>query len=70
MSNINVFLREHFVDISKKRIYFAPNIEEKKLNNEIGAFDCPGKPAISLRFSTTPCSAAPKKACCTQARRS
>ncbi|AWH20115.1 hypothetical protein [Stenotrophomonas sp. ZAC14D2_NAIMI4_6] len=44
MGNINVFLRERLVEISAKRIYIAPNIEEKKLNNAIGAFDYAGKP--------------------------
>lgn len=44
MGNINTFLRERLVDISAKRVYIAPNIDEKKLNNAIGAFGYTGKP--------------------------
>ncbi|WP_340572496.1 hypothetical protein [Stenotrophomonas sp. G106K1] len=44
MGNIKAFFRERLVDISTKRIYIAPNIEEKKLNNAIGAFGYAGRP--------------------------
>lgn len=44
MGNINAFLRERLADISAKRVYIAPNIDEKKLNNAIGAFAYTGKP--------------------------
>jgi len=42
--NVNVYLREHLAPVSKK-IYIAPSIEEKKLNNAIKAFGYSGSPS-------------------------
>jgi hypothetical protein len=36
--SINVYLREHLTPAVSKRLYTAPNIDEKKLNNAIKAF--------------------------------
>lgn len=45
MSNVNVYLRENLGAITPKRMYVAPNIEDKKLNNAIKSFGFKGNPA-------------------------
>ncbi|WP_414433213.1 hypothetical protein [Alcanivorax sp. IL2] len=44
MGNVNAYLRENLPELSEARIYVAPNIEEKKLNNAIRAFEYEGEP--------------------------
>jgi hypothetical protein len=44
MSNINVYLRENIGAAFSKSIHIAPQIDEKKLNNAIKAFDYSGSP--------------------------
>jgi hypothetical protein len=45
MSNINVYLRENLGTVSEKTILVAPQIDEKRLNNAIKAFDYSGCPS-------------------------
>lgn len=44
MTNINVYLRENLVGVSNK-IFIAPQIDEKKLNNAIKSFAFSGSPS-------------------------
>ena len=44
MSNENIFLRERLGEVSDRRMYVAPRIDESKLNNAIQSFGYKGAP--------------------------
>lgn len=54
MSNINIYLRDNLNLVSKKNIFVAPSIDEKKLNNAIKSFGYQGSPSnVVALFDTT-----------------
>jgi predicted protein tyrosine phosphatase len=58
MQNINTYLRENLGSVSAKRIFVAPNIDEKKLNNAIKSYSYKGSPnnVIAIFDNTLFCS--------------